>query len=208
MSFMVKKSVLIIEDEKSMLEDIKFVFEKNKSYNFEVVGTGSAKDAISILKEIEQGKDKEPFDIIIIDIRLQEKRGGVVLQELMQYTKSGRSIKIVFTGWPSDKDCIECMRYGAWDYIVKGKNKGSIQQVADSAVSRLKRLEELEERHKYYGEKWLMEHFKEIEEKYSNQYIAILDDKIVCSAPDLISLKEEIKNKGFSKEPYISHLTT
>ncbi len=207
---MSKKSVLIIEDIREMLETIKVAFERNKDYEFEVTGVTSAKEANELLKKIEQTKDMQAFDVMVIDIRLEEERSGVMfINQLTQFAdKCRKSIQIVFTGWSSYEDCVECMRYGAYDYIVKGKGEGSILKVVESAVSRLKELEKEEQRGKYITEEWMFTHRKEFEEKYAGQYIAVGDTgEIISSAPDIISLREDIWAKRLGEKPSIIRIS-
>ncbi|MDI6734722.1 MAG: response regulator [bacterium] len=205
---MSKKTVLIIEDERIMLEAIKFEFETNKDYEFEVTGVGTEKEAIKLLTEIEQKEDMQPFDVMIIDVKLEEEKSGVELLGLLSLTeyadKCGKSIKIVFTGWPEYEDCVRCMRHGGYDYIVKGKKGKSIAKVVDSAVSRLKEIERREQERKYIDEEWMFKHRKDFRGKYAGQYIAVVDTgEIITAAPDIISLRQNIKAKNLDKEPFI-----
>ncbi|MEW6097145.1 MAG: response regulator [bacterium] len=197
-----KKSVLIIEDDRGMLEDIKFAFETNKDYKFETKGVENKAEAIKLLKKIERTKDMKPYDVMVIDVRLEEERAGIALiTQMIQYAdKCKDTIKIIFTGWPSYEDCVNCMRGGAYDYIVKGQGKESIDKVVNSAVTRLKRLEESEEREKYIDEVWLTKYFTpEVQKKYAGKYIAVVGDEIKYSAPDYISLCEELEKNNIDK---------
>ena len=100
-------SLLIIDDERRVLDEIK-EFLQNKDYQVYVAST-SAK-AFVIL-------DKQPVDIVILDVKLSDSNGIDVLRKI----KAGHSeIEVIMISGHGDMDTvISAMREGAIDYFPK-----------------------------------------------------------------------------------------
>ena len=101
------EKILVIDDEKSILDLLSVVFEK-EGY--------SVKTSLSATKAVELMGD-EDFDIIISDIKMPKMSG----MELLRYVRENRpDIPIVMiTAYGTIKQAVEALKAGAMDYIVK-----------------------------------------------------------------------------------------
>ena len=101
------KKILVIDDEKSILELLSVVFSK-EGY--------SVKTAMSAVKAFEL-IEKEDFALIISDIKLPEKSGLDILK-FVKEKKPGIPV-VMITAFGTIKQTVEAFKLGAQDYVVK-----------------------------------------------------------------------------------------
>lgn len=124
----VEKSILIIEDESSLLDVLSDEFA---SAGFTVI---RAADGETGLK---QAKDKHP-DVVLLDLKMPNMSGHEVLKALSA-AEWGASIPvIVATNSTSTADINQCLQAGVYDYFIKSdvslkKLVSHVQQKIDSA---------------------------------------------------------------------------
>jgi two-component system response regulator PilR (NtrC family) len=101
------EKILVIDDEKSILDLLTVVFEKE---GYVVKTSLSATRAVELL-------GNEDFDMIITDIKMPKMNG----MELLRYVRQNRpDIPIVMiTAYGTIKQAVEALKAGAMDYIVK-----------------------------------------------------------------------------------------
>src|SRR5262245_51661880 len=139
-----EKSVLIVDDQPAMCASLKDRFiDCNRMlecpYQFRVDTAQSTQECIEKLRSAF-------YDVIVMDVRLQTETDGLeatVSMGLHQQFGAATPVRIIFTGYPSYRDCVRAMRSGAWDYLVKEDIDGTsiFKLVASSAVERLQRLD-------------------------------------------------------------------
>ena len=101
------EAILLADDEVTFRETLKQVLEE-EGMSVTAVGDGiSAIDAVT----------KCPFAVVILDIRMPEKDGIKVLQEIMRIRPETRVIMI--TAFGSVEMAVEAVKLGACDYVVK-----------------------------------------------------------------------------------------
>jgi FixJ family two-component response regulator len=200
------KTVLIVDDEQRMCEELKDRFyDCNKKaecpYEFEVDVALSATECIEKIRAKSAGDDKPPYDVIVLDIRMEEETSGLetaFVFQLYQQLGWAEPIRIIFTGWPDYQQCVAAMRYGAWDYIRK-EDVGDIpaaQIVVDSAVARLRQLDLLREQKRLIAGSWLPQHFHDLQAKYGGQLIALWHlpaIEVITSGRDAFELEDKLK---------------
>ncbi|MBP7795133.1 MAG: sigma-54-dependent Fis family transcriptional regulator, partial [Candidatus Saccharicenans sp.] len=100
-------SILIIDDEKSLLDVLSLMFKKE---GYEVKTATSGADALDILTN-------NAVDLVITDIRMPHLSG----MEILKYVKENQSETpvIVITAYGSIQQAVEALKAGALDYIVK-----------------------------------------------------------------------------------------
>jgi DNA-binding NtrC family response regulator len=100
-------TILIIDDEKSLLDVLSLVFKKE---GYEVRTATSGGEALEIL-------GSNSIDLVITDIRMPHLSGI----EILKYIKSNipEVPVIVITAYGSIKQAVEALKAGALDYIVK-----------------------------------------------------------------------------------------
>lgn len=116
-------TILIVDDERDQLDNIKNYLELRIKGNFPSATNGE--EAIEYVKN-------NPCDIMILDIRMPRK-GGI---EVLDATKGMFMYKIVFTGWDSEEVFEKCKSRGVDEYITKGS---SLVELYDKVTKELKK---------------------------------------------------------------------
>lgn len=119
-------TILVIDDEKSILENIKFVLELE---NYEVITTDSSETGISIFQE-----KSDQIDTVITDMRMPHYTGMDVLREVRRLVPE-MSV-IVLTGHGDLENAILTMKEGAFEYLRKPVNADKLTIAVNNAVIR------------------------------------------------------------------------
>ena len=101
-------SILVIDDDESICETLKVIFERNSAFRVDVANT--AADAIKLSK-------MKTYNAAFIDIKLPDMSGVELLSKLRETVP--RMIKIMITGYASLDNAIEALNQGADAYIRK-----------------------------------------------------------------------------------------
>lgn len=99
--------ILLVEDELNLARPLHFNLEQE---GYEVRSTPSGKEALAL-----QGR--EPFDLIILDLMLEEIDGFEVARQVRQ--RDQRLPILMLTSKSTEQDRIHGLELGADDYIVK-----------------------------------------------------------------------------------------
>ncbi|MBI4766244.1 MAG: sigma-54-dependent Fis family transcriptional regulator [Deltaproteobacteria bacterium] len=100
--------ILIVDDEIDMLELLELIITDRTEY--EVVTTNSPLEVPELLK-------KEPFDLLITDLRMPDI-DGIELIEMVKQVDDQLPF-IIITAYGTIESAVEAMRKGAFDYITK-----------------------------------------------------------------------------------------
>ena len=103
--------VLVIEDEKSIIDAIKVAFEFRWP-SVELIGSTTGKKGVHLVKA-------ESPDIVILDLNLPDISGFNVLKEIREFSQVP---VIILTVRSDDKDMLKGLEAGADDYIIKPFN--------------------------------------------------------------------------------------
>ncbi len=125
-----KKTLLALDDEISILKILDFYF--NKNYN--VVSKQNGKEA---LEWMQQGIIP---DVIIADVNMPELNG---LEFIKQIRSSGffRDVPmIMLSGNEGSSDKIKCLKAGADDYLIKPFNPEELEARIDNIFRRIKKV--------------------------------------------------------------------
>jgi DNA-binding response OmpR family regulator len=125
-----KKTLLALDDEMSILKILDFYF--NKSYN--VVAKQNGKEA---LEWMQQGVIP---DVIIADVNMPEING---LEFIRQIRSSGffKDVPLIMlSGNEGSSDKIKCLKAGADDYLIKPLNPEELEARIDNIFRRLKKI--------------------------------------------------------------------
>lgn len=101
--------VLVIDDEESILEGIKFILELE---NYEVLTFSNSNEALSVFK-----KDCENIDVVVTDMKMPYPSGLDVLKEVKKVMPE-MSV-IILTGHGDMENAILAMKEGAFEYLKK-----------------------------------------------------------------------------------------
>src|SRR3972149_12260473 len=140
-----KNKVLIVDDDEAILWVLRRMFEDKK---IAISEARNGKTALDMLKTQE-------FSIAIMDIRMPEKDGLDVLQEVREI---GLQIPIIImTAQGTMKNAIEAMKRGAFDYITKPFDIGEIELIVDKAIEHKNLKEEVSSLKDRLKERWAKE---------------------------------------------------
>ena len=106
---MVKKKILIVEDEESLLKLESIMLE---SRGYEVIGVGdgqAALDAVATTKP----------DLVLLDIMLPKVNGFEVCRQIKTNEATRHILVIMLTAKNSNEDLLKGEQVGANDYITK-----------------------------------------------------------------------------------------
>src|SRR5512136_2421943 len=99
--------ILLVEDELNIARPLQFNLEQE---GYEVRSTPSGKEAVTLY-------GKEPFDLIILDLMIEEMDGFEVARQVRQHDE--RLPIIMLTARSAVEDRIHGLELGADDYIIK-----------------------------------------------------------------------------------------
>jgi DNA-binding NtrC family response regulator len=124
------EKILVIDDEKSILDLLSVVFEKE---GYSVKTSLSATRAVELI-------GNEDFDIIISDIKMPKMSG----MELLRYVRKNRpDIPIVMiTAYGTIKQAVEALKEGAMDYIVKPFDVEELKIIVAQGLEKKRLMEE------------------------------------------------------------------
>jgi len=125
--------ILIVDDEQIIRRSINLIFKK-MPYLIDAVESGS--EALELL-------NKQKFDLILLDINLNDINGIEILKKVKQ--QFPEIIVIMITGFATVESAIEAMKAGAYDYIKKPLNAAELQQLVANTLETLRLKKEVEE---------------------------------------------------------------
>ena len=99
--------IMVVDDEVNIREALAALLEAD---GYEVAAAASAEAAMERM-------GKEPFDIVISDLRLEGRSGLDLLQSLRE--TSPATEVILLTAYGTVEGAVEAMKLGAYDYISK-----------------------------------------------------------------------------------------
>ena len=126
-----KKKVLIVDDDESILWILQRMFKDKK---IETVEARDGKSALEMLKD-------QDLSIAIMDIRMPEKDGLDVLREIKE--TGCQTPIIIMTAQGTMKNAVEAMKHGAFDYITKPFDIGELEILVDRALEYRKLKQEV-----------------------------------------------------------------
>ncbi|MCE2740250.1 MAG: response regulator transcription factor [Sphingobacteriales bacterium] len=125
-----KKTLLALDDELSILKILDFYFNKN----YTVVAKQNGKDA---LEWMQQGVIP---DVIIADVNMPEING---LDFIRQIRASGffKNVPLIMlSGNEGTSDKIKCLKAGADDYVIKPFNPEELEARIENIFRRIKKI--------------------------------------------------------------------
>lgn len=116
--------ILIVDDDRSILKFMKAILEKNQYF---VETAETAEEALSKCKN-------DQYDITLLDIKLPDMEGTELLRRLRDY----KMVKIMVTGFPSQRNAIEALNLGADAYIIKPIKPNNLLTIVQENLERQK----------------------------------------------------------------------
>lgn len=206
--------VLIADDDKPFRESLVAQFATE---GFSVTCATSIRDSVRLAR-------RQRYHVIVLDMYMPEKPGkgeaapeaGLTVTRLLKrYGDLQKDvIVVVFTGYPSARDCFATIDAGAY-YLPKYCSYADmgVVDMAGKLAAECKRL--VQTRHNQsHSRMWLVAHYAELVEKFSGQAIAVLQgatktgrlkttqigDRKVVSAPTVERLNARILRNPLLRE--------
>ncbi len=110
-----KRRILVVDDEKDMLALLRRIITEKTEYD--VVLQNNPSKAVEII-------GKEPFDLVITDLKMPKMDGIALLEEVKRIRPS--AAVIIMTAYATIETAVEATRKGAFDYITKPFRKERI----------------------------------------------------------------------------------
>ncbi len=104
---MAGEHILIVDDDKNMLEVLRFRLE---SEGYKVTSTNMAKDALTMAKD-------ELFDLALVDLKIDRNDGIELMQQL--HRLSPEMPVIILTAYGTIETAVDAMKHGAYSYLTK-----------------------------------------------------------------------------------------
>ncbi len=114
--------ILIVEDDVAFCTMLKTFLEK-KEYDVAVAFSGN--EAIPKIK-------KNKFDVVLADVRLPDRDGITLLDEILSNNPSTQVI--IMTGYAEVNMAVNAIKQGAFDYVSKPFNPDTILQTIEKAL--------------------------------------------------------------------------
>jgi DNA-binding NtrC family response regulator len=99
--------ILLVDDEERFRTTLAKML---KAQGLEVTALGSGREALAEL-------EKQPYDVMVLDMRMPEMDGIAALTEIKKIAP--QTEVIILTGHASMDAAVEAMRLGGYDYLLK-----------------------------------------------------------------------------------------
>lgn len=127
--FMARKSILVVDDEKSQREILEMILS-GEGYDVTTASSGEA-----AMKFVESRR----FDLVLSDLKMTGMSGLDLLKELTNYDKS--IIVILLTAHGSVDSAVDALRLGAFDYLQKPYDSDKLLETVSRALNKLTTLD-------------------------------------------------------------------
>jgi CheY-like chemotaxis protein len=121
------KKVLIVDDDARNIFALATLLE---DYGMDVVSASSGRDALKVLKE------QSALDIVLMDIMMPDMDGIATIRAAREIASCRELPFIAVTAKALKGDRERCIEAGAWDYIAKPVDAGSLLAVMRSWLYR------------------------------------------------------------------------
>lgn len=191
--------VLLIEDNPGDAFLMKFYLGESTEPAFETLHAETIKQAYELL-------DQNKFDIILQDLNLPDSHGVDSIKNLL--AKYPGNLVLVLTGLTDEEVGLETVRYGAQDFLVKGRFDGKvlISSVMFS-YERFKLNKQIDKYEEEIGER--KTRFDNIQKLMNVGFfeLSVAEDKIFFSSNAKQLLQLDIKGNFFTKATFAQLFT-
>ncbi len=123
--------ILIVDDDECICKTLSAILQAK---GYQTTSALTAKEAIEKTKT-------QFFNIALLDIKLPDMGGTQLLAQLQEITPE--TIKIMVTGYPSLKNAVESLNYGADSYIMKPIDPAELLKIIKSKLEKQKQTEKI-----------------------------------------------------------------
>ena len=115
------EKILVLDDELIIRKSLQELLRR-KRYSVSVAGT---------IKTAEKYLEKDLFDLVFMDLRLPDGDGTTLLNKISK--KPDAPLIVMMTGYGTVESAVDCMRAGAFDYLIKPFSTNQIEMVIHKA---------------------------------------------------------------------------
>src|SRR5581483_4597196 len=115
------EKIIVLEDD---LIGRKNLEQQLRQRRYDVASTGTIAGAHEFLA-------KDTFDLMFVDVRLPDGEGTDLLRELQ--SRPQKPLIVMVTGFGSVESAVECMRKGAFDYMLKPCSNDQLEVTLNKA---------------------------------------------------------------------------
>src|SRR3984893_16676161 len=109
------EKIIVLEDDLIVRKSLEHQLRQRR-YDVAAIGTiAAAQELLS----------KDTFDLIFVDVRLPDGEGTDLLRQLQ--TRPQKPLVVIVTGFGSVESAVNCMRDGAFDYLIKPFSSDQIE---------------------------------------------------------------------------------
>lgn len=190
--------VLVIDDEALVCRAVARAFKvaDSEEFTFDVTAAHSVAEYQAVVQ-------KEHFDVLVVDLRLDTDEEGV--DEILMFHRlhSPETVCIAISAFPGGdkvRSSVHAMQAGAVDVIEKEGGSEYLTAIVQRAV------QELNRRHsttKGLSAEWFESHLPELVREFAGRAVAIVDDRVVDSAPSISELRKKLASLPVSASPYL-----
>ena len=119
-----KNRILIVDDDEVVRSSY---LRSLESISCDVAAASDGEEAL-------QTMEQNPFDVVLLDMRMPGQDGLSVLRTIKQ--KWPESEVVIITGYPTVDSAKEAVRLGAYDYVAKPVGPQDVINVTDGAITR------------------------------------------------------------------------
>ncbi|MFO1486977.1 MAG: sigma-54 dependent transcriptional regulator [Verrucomicrobiota bacterium] len=101
------EKVIVLEDDKIVRNNLEQCLRRKR---YDVA-------AVSTIADAQEYLDKDTFDVIFLDVRLPDGDGTDLLKLIQQ--RPQKPLCVITTGFGTVESAVECMKNGAFDYLIK-----------------------------------------------------------------------------------------
>ena len=113
--------IIVVEDDPIVRRNLE---QQLRQQRYEVASSGT-------LAGVRELMERDTFDLIFLDVRLPDGEGTDLLLELQSHPQ--KPLVVIVTGFGSVESAVECMRNGAFDYMLKPYSSDQLQVILKKA---------------------------------------------------------------------------
>jgi DNA-binding NtrC family response regulator len=109
------EKIIVLEDDLIVRKNLE---QQLRQRRYDVAAVANLAAAYDLLT-------KDTFDLMFVDVRLPDGEGTELLQQLQ--LRAQKPLVVIMTGFGSVESAVECMRNGAFDYLIKPFSNDQIE---------------------------------------------------------------------------------
>lgn len=115
------EKVIVLEDDLIVRKNLE---QQLRARHYDVASASTLSDAQDLLA-------RDTFDMVMADVRLPDGEGTELLRQIQ--LRPQRPLMVMMTGFGSIESAVECMRDGAFDYLIKPFSKDQLEVILRKA---------------------------------------------------------------------------